>query len=103
MEYISVLEASEKWGISLRQVQRLLAAKRIPRAKKYGRSWMIPDDAEKPVDLRNEKKQNIMLEIYEKLDISSRDELAQYILLPNKEANENRRSKRLLKSGRYTS
>lgn len=55
MEYISALEAS-KWGISLRQVQRLLAAKRIPRAKKYGRSWMIPDDAEKPVDLRNEKK-----------------------------------------------
>lgn len=56
MEYISTIEASERWGVSLRQVQRLLADKRIPRAKKYGRSWMIPDDAEKPVDPRKEKK-----------------------------------------------
>lgn len=56
MEYISALEASERWGISLRQVQRLLADNRIPHAKKYGRSWMIPDVAEKPVDLRKEKK-----------------------------------------------
>jgi DNA-binding CsgD family transcriptional regulator len=56
MEYISAIEASEKWGVSLRQVQRLLAANRIPRAKKYGRSWMIPNDAEKPADPRKEKK-----------------------------------------------
>jgi hypothetical protein len=56
MEYISAMEASEKWGVSLRQVQRLLAASRIPRAKKYGRSWMIPGDAEKPADPRKEKK-----------------------------------------------
>lgn len=56
MEYISATEASEKWGVSLRQVQRLLADNRIPCAKKYGRSWMIPDDAEKPVDSRREKK-----------------------------------------------
>lgn len=56
MEYISVTDASEKWGISPRQVQRLLADNRIPRVKKYGRSWMIPSDAEKPADLRKEKK-----------------------------------------------
>lgn len=56
MEYISAMEASERWGVSLRQVQRLLAGKRIPRAKKYGRSWMIPGDAEKPADPRKEKK-----------------------------------------------
>ncbi len=55
MEYISAIEASEKWGVSLRQVQRLLADNRIPRAKKYGRSWMIPDDAEKPLDPRKKK------------------------------------------------
>jgi len=56
MEYISAMEASEKWGVSLRQVQRLLAANRTPRAKKYGRSWMIPGNAEKPADPRREKK-----------------------------------------------
>ncbi|MCE5328991.1 excisionase family DNA-binding protein, partial [bacterium] len=41
MDYISVSEASERWGVSLRQVQRLLADGRIPNTKKYGRSWMI--------------------------------------------------------------
>lgn len=56
MDYISALEASEKWGVSLRQVQRLLAGNRIPRAKKCGRSWMIPEDAEKPADPRKGKK-----------------------------------------------
>jgi len=56
MKYISVAEASEKWDISPRQVQRLLASSRISHAKKYGRSWMIPDDAEKPIDLRREEK-----------------------------------------------
>ena len=56
MEYISTMEAAEKWGVSLRQVQRLLAGSRIPHAKKYGRSWMIPYDAEKPADPRREKK-----------------------------------------------
>jgi DNA-binding CsgD family transcriptional regulator len=56
MNYISAMEASERWGVSLRQVQRLLADHRIPRAKKYGRSWMIPVDAEKPADPRVERK-----------------------------------------------
>ena len=56
MEYISAIEASEKWGVSLRQVQRLLADNRIPQAKKYGRSWMIPVDTGKPTDPRKGKK-----------------------------------------------
>lgn len=55
MEYITAVEASQRWGVSLRQVQRLLAAQRIPGAKKHGRLWMIPDDAEKTADLRLEK------------------------------------------------
>lgn len=52
MEYLSVSEVSERWGISIRQVQRLLADGRIYGAQKYGRSWMIPDDAGKPSDQR---------------------------------------------------
>jgi hypothetical protein len=56
LEYISAAEASKKWGISLRQVQRFLADNRIPRARKCGRLWMIPVDAEKPIDPRREKK-----------------------------------------------
>lgn len=58
MDYISVSEASEKWDVTPRQVQRLLAADRILCAKKYGRLWMIPKDAEKPIDPRREKREN---------------------------------------------
>jgi len=56
MEYITAVEAAEKWGVTLRQVQRLLAENRIEGANKYYRSWMIPSDAEKPGDPRQEKK-----------------------------------------------
>ena len=52
MEYISAAEIAQKWGVSPRQVQRLLTANRIPDVKKYGRSWMIPADSAKPGDLR---------------------------------------------------
>lgn len=52
MTYITVQQAAEKWNISVRQVQRLLAAERIPDAIKHGRTWLIPADAEKPVDGR---------------------------------------------------
>ena len=56
MEYITAVEAAEKWGVTPRQVQRLLAENRIPHAKKYYRSWMVPADAEKPADQRREEK-----------------------------------------------
>lgn len=52
MDYISTQEAAEKWGVSLRQVQRLLREERITGARKYGVSWMIPADAQKPDDPR---------------------------------------------------
>ena len=63
MEYITVAEAAKKWGVTPRQVQRLLAAGRIPDAKKHGCAFMIPADAEKPGDPRFEKKtpQNSLL------------------------------------------
>ena len=56
MDYLSAAETAEKWKTSLRQVQRLLAAGRIPRAKKCGNSWIIPADAEKPGDPRFAEK-----------------------------------------------
>ena len=53
MEYITVGDAAKIWDVSPRQVQRLLSTDRIPGAKKYGRSWMIPADAKKPSDQRS--------------------------------------------------
>ncbi len=52
MEYISCAEAAEKWGISARRVQKLCEDNRISSAVKFSRVWLIPKDAEKPVDGR---------------------------------------------------
>lgn len=50
MDYISIAEAAEKWGITRRRVQALCTQNRIPGLIKFGKSWAIPKDAEKPVD-----------------------------------------------------
>ena len=52
MEYISITEASQKWGISNRRIQTLCVQERIPGAARLGSIWAIPSDAEKPTDAR---------------------------------------------------
>lgn len=52
MEYLSIKQTSEKWGISVRRIQTLCATERIPGAQKIGYSWIIPANAEKPSDAR---------------------------------------------------
>lgn len=52
MDYISVREAAQKWDISERRVQKLCEESRIDGILKFGRSWMIPKTANKPIDLR---------------------------------------------------
>lgn len=58
MEYMSAPQAAEKWGISERRVQILCKENRIPGASKLGYMWLIPKDAEKPVDGRTKKLRN---------------------------------------------
>ena len=52
MDYISTIEAGEKWNLSHRRVAILCAEERIPGVKKIGNTWLIPADAEKPADAR---------------------------------------------------
>ena len=52
MEYLSIRQTAEKWGISVRRIQILCKEKRIPGAIRIDYSWAIPADAEKPVDAR---------------------------------------------------
>lgn len=52
--YLSIREASYKWGISERRVNQYVAQGRIPGAERFGRSWAIPDDAVKPTDPRKQ-------------------------------------------------
>ena len=50
--YISIREASYRWGVSERRVNQYCAEGRIPGASRFGHSWAIPADAEKPSDPR---------------------------------------------------
>ena len=52
MDYMTLREASEKWGISTRQINYYCTEDRIPGAVKMAGVWLIPKDAEKPADGR---------------------------------------------------
>ena len=52
MEYISISEVAKKWGLTPRNVQMLCSNGRIEGAKRFGRNWMIPKSAKKPLDGR---------------------------------------------------
>ncbi len=54
--YISTREAFYKWDVSERRVTQYCAAGRIPGLTRFGRSWAISDDAEKPVDPRKKHR-----------------------------------------------
>lgn len=56
MNYLSVLQTAERWGISTRRIQILCAEGRVPGAVRIGHVWAIPADAEKPKDARTRNR-----------------------------------------------
>ncbi len=56
LDYISVQQASENWGISNRRIQKLCEENRINGAVRFGRAWAIPKDAKKPADARKRRR-----------------------------------------------
>lgn len=52
MKYLSISETAAKWGISPRRLQTLCAGGKIEGATRFGRAWMIPETAQKPIDGR---------------------------------------------------
>lgn len=52
MEYLTTVEMSEKWNITARRIGILCSQDRIEGTIKKGKTWLIPADAEKPVDAR---------------------------------------------------
>ena len=52
MNYIIIQEAAEKWGLKDRRVQVMCQEEKIPGVKRFGHSWAIPVDAERPEDGR---------------------------------------------------
>lgn len=50
VEYITTKEVGENWGITDSMVEYYCSNIRTNGAKKIGNTWLIPIDAEKPVD-----------------------------------------------------
>ena len=65
MEYIRAAKAAEKWGISARRVRILCAEGKIPGVVRKGNLYMIPADAQKPLDGRRTRA-GILAEIEQK-------------------------------------
>lgn len=61
--FITVKEASLKWGISDRRIRVLCSEGKIPGAYQEGRAWKIPFDAKKPVDGRYKSRESLLAQI----------------------------------------
>ncbi len=53
--YMTIAEATEKWKLSSRQIQHLCMLGSVEGAERFGRVWMIPKDAPKPIDGRTKQ------------------------------------------------
>lgn len=63
MNYISVAEIAKKWGVSERAVRNYCAEGRVAGAILEGKTWKIPEDAEKPVRKKREDASNTLFDI----------------------------------------
>ena len=59
MQYLSVTEMAKKWDVSERSVRNYCAHGRVPGAFLAGKTWNIPENAEKP-ERTNKKKEKPM-------------------------------------------
>ena len=69
LSFISAKEAAEKWNISQRRVAILCSEERINGAMMVGNMWIIPSNAEKPIDkrtIRYEKDKRVELKPFVK-------------------------------------
>lgn len=56
--YMTASEAAQKWNISHRRVITLCSENRIENVAMLGNMWIIPSDAEKPIDGRTTRYEN---------------------------------------------
>ena len=55
LNFMSPRQASEKWGITDRQIQSLCSQGKVEGATRLGREWLIPKDAPRPLDGRTKE------------------------------------------------
>ena len=56
MDYMTLKEAAEKWGVTPRRVNYYCAAGRIPGAVKMAGVWLLPKEIAKPAARRYKKQ-----------------------------------------------
>lgn len=57
MGFLTTVEMSEKWNITRRRIAELCKEGRIEGAILKGKTWLIPEDAVKPIDPRKNRHQ----------------------------------------------
>lgn len=71
--FMTVKQASEKWGISDRRIRVLCSEGKIQGASQEGRAWKIPVDAKKPADGRYKSKESLLVQIeHKKIELDGR-------------------------------
>ena len=59
MDYLKIAEVAKTWGLSERAVQSLCSKGKIEGATHFGKSWMIPKNATKPIDKRTKEGKDL--------------------------------------------
>lgn len=73
MKYLSVADMAKKWNLSERSVRNYCAKGRVVGANLMGKTWQIPENAEKPERVSQKKEQSITL-----LDILQGEKRSRY-------------------------
>ncbi len=55
MEYLTVKETAQRWGVSVRTVNMHLNAGRVAGAVRKEHGWLVPANAQKPIDRRRKQ------------------------------------------------
>lgn len=55
MNYMTLKEVVEKWGVTPRRVNYYCAGRRIPGGLKIAGAWIPPKNVEKPTDARRKE------------------------------------------------
>ena len=73
MIYISVAEMAKKWGVSERTVREYCSSGRVAGSFMTGKTWNIPEDAQKP--MRKARSRKIPVEILPRLKFEKNEQV----------------------------
>jgi Fic family protein len=71
MEYKNISYFASKWNIKERRIRILCTEGRIHGVKKVGKTWLIPEDAQKPIDKRYRQVNDLF---FDSIDFNNIDE-----------------------------